>query len=313
LSPNTISARDNLLASYVGLGRFDEAEQVAREMERINPDSLSTHFPRYLFAFMRGDQATMDREVAWAKGKPEEADVTTTLASVAMYYGKLKEAEQLEQRAQEMFKAQGRKENSAQSSMALSIDLVYLQKCPEAKTAAKSALSMLRGQMMMGNAALVFAACDDAGHAQSLLDEMLKLYPKNTILASIVAPMVRAQIERSRGNLDQAVQLLESIRSYDGGIVTGVMCNYMRGQLYLQQRRGNEAAAEFKAITERRGMDHFSPGHALAHLGLARAAVLNGNTAEARKSYQDFFAMWKDADPDLPVLAQAKKEYEQLK
>ena len=167
--------------------------------------------------------------------------------------------------------------------------------------------------MTIGTAAFVFAACDDTGQAQSLLDELLKISPKNMILASIVAPLVRAQIERSRGNLDQAIQLLESIRTYDGGIVTGIQSNYMRGQLYLHQRRGTEAAAEFKTILDRRGMDHFSPGHALAHLGLARAAALNGDTAGARKSYQDFFAMWKDADSDLPVLAQAKKEYEQLK
>ena len=313
LNPNAISARDNLLASYVGLGRFDEAEQVAREMERINPDSLSTHFPKYLFAFMRGDQAAMDREVAWSKGKPEEADVTATLASVAMYSGKLKEAEQLQRRTQEMFKAQGRKENSAQALLELATAYVYLEKCSEAKNAAKAGLAVSRGQMIVGNASLVFAACDDQNQAQSLLDEQLKLYPKNTIVQSIAAPMVRAQIERHRGNIDQAVQLLESIRSYDFGIVTGVMSSYMRGQLYLQQRRGNEAAAEFKAILSRRGMDHFSPAHALAHLGLARAAVLNGDTAAARKSYQDFLAMWKDADSDLPVLAQAQKEYEQLK
>jgi hypothetical protein len=81
----------------------------------------------------------------------------------------------------------------------------------------------------------------------------------------------------------------------------------------LQQRRGNEAAAEFKSIIEHRGIDHFSPGHPLAHLGLARAAAIKGDTAGARKSYQDFFALWKDADADLPVLVQARKEYEQLK
>jgi hypothetical protein len=97
------------------------------------------------------------------------------------------------------------------------------------------------------------------------------------------------------------------------GIVTGVSSNYIRGQLYLQQRRGNEAAAEFKAIVDRRGVDNFSPAHVLAHLGLGRAAAINGDTAAARKAYQDFFALWKDADPDLPVLVQAKKEYEPLK
>jgi serine/threonine protein kinase/tetratricopeptide (TPR) repeat protein len=313
LSPNTISARENLFRSFIGLGRFDEAEQVAREMERINPDSLNAQYPKYFFAFLRGDQAGMDRGLAWAKGKPEEAEVTATLASVAMFYGKRKEAEQFAARSQEMFKAQGRKENIAQGFVGLAVDSVYLQRCSEAKSAAKSALAVSRGQMIIGNAAFVFAACDDAGQAQSLLDELIKVQPRNLVVGSIIAPVVRAQIERSRGNIDQAIQLLESIRGYDGSIPTGVLCNYLRGQLYLQQRRGNEAAAEFKSIIEHRGIDHFSPGHPLAHLGLARAAAINGDTAGARKSYQDFFALWKDADADLPVLVQARKEYEQLK
>jgi serine/threonine protein kinase/tetratricopeptide (TPR) repeat protein len=313
LSPNTISAHLNLLGSFVALGRFQEAEQVAQQMERINPDSLVANFPKYFFAFMRNDQAGMDRAVAWAKGKPEEADVTATRATVSLSTGKLREADQLTHRANEMFKTQGRKENIAQGFLGLAINLVYLQKCSEAKDAAKSALSVSRGQMIIANAALVYAACDDAGQAQSLLDELIKSQPKNMVVNSIIAPMVRAQIERSRGNVDQAIQLLESIRSYDGGIPTGIASNYMRGQLYLQQRRGNEAAAEFKTILERRGIDHFSPGHALAHLGLGRAAAINGDTAGARKSYQDFFGLWKDADSDLPVLVQARKEYEQLK
>lgn len=124
--------------------------------------------------------------------------------------------------------------------------------------------------------------------------------------------MGRAGIEKGRGNISEAIQLLESIRSYDHGRVTGLGANYMRGNLYLEQRMGNEAAAEFKKIIDSPGVDPFSPAHALSHLGLARAAVLNGDTAGARKSYQDFFALWKDADQDLPVLVEAKKEYENL-
>jgi eukaryotic-like serine/threonine-protein kinase len=125
--------------------------------------------------------------------------------------------------------------------------------------------------------------------------------------------MFRAVIEKDRGNVDEAIQLLEQLRSYDLGLVTGLGITYMRGYLYLHQRRGNEAIAEFKKIIDNPGIDPFSPAHPLAHLGVARAAAVNGDTAGARKTYQDFFALWKDADPDLPVLVQARKEYEQLK
>ncbi|HKS09338.1 MAG TPA: protein kinase [Pyrinomonadaceae bacterium] len=313
LSPNNISARENLLQSFMGLGRVDEAEQTAKEIERINPDALSPHFSRFVFAFMRGDQAGMDREVEWAKGKPDEAEITSAVAATATYYGKLKQAEEFEQRALEMVKAQGRKEGSAQALMSRATNLVFLEKCSEAKNNAKAALAAVRGQMIIANAAIVYASCDDQSEAQSLLEEMHKLYPENTVVESIITPMVRAEMERSRGNIDQALQLLESIRSYDFGIVTGVNNNYMRGNLYLKQRRGNEAAAEFKKIIDRPSLDTFSPAHPLSRLGLARALALNGDVAGARTSYQDFFALWKDADPDLPVLVEAKKEYEQLR
>lgn len=125
--------------------------------------------------------------------------------------------------------------------------------------------------------------------------------------------MLRSAIEKNRGNTAEAIRLLESVRSYDFGRITGLGATYMRGHLYLEQRMGNEAAAEFKKIIDRSGIDPLSPAHPLSHLGLARAEVRKGDTAAARKSYQDFFAVWKDADQDLPVLVQAKKEYEQLK
>jgi tetratricopeptide (TPR) repeat protein len=194
LSPNTASARENLVSSFVALARFDEAEQAARELQRINPDSPGVHFSNYFFAFFRRDQAAMDREVQWARGKPEEAQLISYLAITAMYF--------------------------------------------------------------------------------------------------------------SYWNLCEAMRVVQ---------LPVLGPNYLRGYCYLQQRRGNEAIAEFKKIIDNPGIDPFSPARPLAHLGLARAAVVNGDTAGARKAYQDFFALWKDADQDLPVLVQARKEYEQLK
>jgi len=128
-----------------------------------------------------------------------------------------------------------------------------------------------------------------------------------------VTPIVTAITEQRKGNVSQAIQLLESVRSYQFGIVLGSSTALLRGNLYLQQRMGKEAAAEFQSIIDHPGSDYLSPAHTLAHLGLARAAVINGDTAAARKSYQDFFALWKDADSDLPVLVQARKEYAELK
>jgi len=313
LGPNNISAYINLVGSYTGVNRLEEAEQSAKELDRINPDSLDTHFTKYLFAFLRRDQAAMDRELEWAKGKSEEAEVLGTRTATAMYFGKFKQAEELQKRSDDLLQARGDKENVAHGLMNLAINFALVGKCSEGKTQAKTALSLSRGQGIVVPAILLYSACDDLGQAQSLLEDLRKQYPKSTLVNSMFDPIVRAEQERSRGNLDQAVQLMESVRPYDFGLLVGITNNYMRGSLYLKQRRGNEAAAEFKKIIDNPGIDPFSPARPLAHLCLGRALAITGDTAGARKAYQDFFALWKDADPDLPVLVEAKKEYEQLK
>jgi serine/threonine protein kinase/tetratricopeptide (TPR) repeat protein len=313
LSPNNISGYDNLVDSFMGLSRFDEAEQADREAQKINPDSLTAHVKNYYFAFLRRDQAAMDREVNWSKGKPEEADFTALLSVKALYSGQVKQSEELRKRAIEMLKQQNRAENASSVLIGMANDLMYMGKCDQAKANAKAALDLLRGQMNLANGAAIYAACDDRDQAQKLLDEARAMYPKNTIINSIVPPIVTAGIEEHRGNVSEAIKLFESIRGYEGGMVLGVGTTFARGNLYLKQRMGNEAAAEFKKVIDQRGIDILSCTHILAHLGLGRALALNGDTAGARKAYQDFFALWKDADHDLPVLVEARKEYEALK
>ena len=313
LSPNNLNALDNLIASFVGLGRFDEAEKAARDAEKINPDALSTHANSYFFAYLRRDHAAMAREAEWAKGRPEEAEIKMLLSLTALSFGKVKQARELGRHAVEIAKQQNRAEAGTTALLALAVHLQQIGKCDEAKGNVKAALGLLRGQKSMANSAVIYASCDELDQAQSLLEDAREAYPKNTIINLIVTPIIASATERKRGNISQANQLLESLRSYDFGHVLGVSNVFARGNFYLQQRMGREAAAEFKSIIDRPGSDYLSPAHALSHLGMARAAVINGDTAAARKSYQDFFAVWKDADPDLPVLVEARKEYEALK
>ena len=313
LSPNNTSARDNVMASFISLGRIDEAEQATREIEKINADAMSVHFSRYVFAFMRRDQAGMDREIEWSKGKAEEAAFIGMRAADAAYFGKLKQAEGLAIRATEMLKAQQRQENGAKELLNLASYQAISGKCPDALANTKAALALYRGRDSLSGAAMIYGACNDVNQAEQLINSLRSTYPTDTIIQSLMTPMIQAEIELKRGNFAEATRLLEALRSYDRSMVIGQSSAYLRGNLYLQQRLGNQAAAEFKKIIDSPGIDPFSPAHALAHLCLARAAVLNSDTAAARKSYQDFFALWKDADPDLPVLVQAKKEYEQLK
>jgi tetratricopeptide (TPR) repeat protein/tRNA A-37 threonylcarbamoyl transferase component Bud32 len=313
LSPNNTSARTNVVANFISLGRFDEAEQAIADLRKINPDLAMVHGTSAFLGFIRGDQAAIDREIEWAKGKPEEPEFTTTRSAHAMYLGKLKESEQFAKQAVELYQQQNAQENAASVLLHLAADMAVVGKCSQAKDKVTAAMALTRGEIPFTAAALVYAVCDDASGAQTMMESARTAAPKSTILTAIMMPMVRAVIDRNRGNTAEAVQLLESIRNYDLGEATGLANNYARGQMYLELRRGNEAAAEFKKILDSRGIDAFSPLHALSYVGLARAAVLNGDTAGARKAYQDFFALWKDADADLPVVAQARKEYEQLK
>jgi hypothetical protein len=141
----------------------------------------------------------------------------------------------------------------------------------------------------------------------------MKTYPNDTFLQTVFAPLVRSQGERARGNPAEALKLSESLRRYDFGILVGLYSNYLRGLTYLDLKRGQEAGEEFQKIIDHRGVDAMSELRPLAHVGLARAATMSGDVAKARTSYQNFFALWKDADSDLPILIQARKEYEQLK
>jgi eukaryotic-like serine/threonine-protein kinase len=145
------------------------------------------------------------------------------------------------------------------------------------------------------------------------VNQLRGTYPTDTVISSLMAPLVQSEIEKRRGNLAEASRLSETLRSYDRGLVMGLTDNYVRGHVFLEQRKSDEAAAEFQKIIDSPAIDPFSPVHALAHLCLGRAAVLKGDTAAARKAYQDFFALWKDADQDLPVLVEARKEYDGLK
>ena len=155
------------------------------------------------------------------------------------------------------------------------------------------------------------AYCGDLGPAQALAEEYAKKFSRDTTVKAIWLPVIRATIELRRGNSAQAIQLLQSATAY--GWAGQFWPETIRGQAYLSQRAGAQAAAEFQKILDHRGWAINSPLYPLAYVGLARAAALTGDAATARTAYQDYFALMKDADADLPVLQQAKQEYQALK
>ena len=313
LNPNASSARENLISCFFALGRLDEADQALEQLRSLYPDSPSVYFNSAILGFIRGDHSALNRGMEWAKGEPFEADFTGVLAAAATYSGQLKKAEELAKRSVDLYQTQNRKDNAAQGLIAIGAQQAIVGKCAEAKSNAAAGLAIHRGRISIANAAAVYAGCEDIVRAQALLDEVFKLYPTDTPTVKVFGPLIKAQISRVRGNHDEALQLLESIQRYDLGLLSTLSNNNLRGKVYLDQRRGSEAAAEFQKIIDHRGVDPFSLLHPLAHLGLARASAISGDVAKSRIEYQNFFAEWKDADADLPILVQARKEYEELK
>jgi len=172
------------------------------------------------------------------------------------------------------------------------------------------AFGILRSRAAVASAANAFSLCGDSGSAQPLMDEYSKRFPKNTFWNAVSAPLYRAQIALHSANAVQAIELLESAHRFESSGNFGPQ--YVRGQAYLKLNKGAEAAAEFQKILSHRGWSVRGVLYPLAYVGLARGAVLQGDTAKARKAYRDFFALWKGADPDNPILIEAKKEYEKL-
>jgi predicted Zn-dependent protease len=166
--------------------------------------------------------------------------------------------------------------------------------------------------------ALAYALAGDAAHAHSLADDLAKRFPQDTVVQAVWLPTIRAQIETGQKNTPRSIEILQASAPYELGMIGGNAPNcclyavYVRAQIYLNAHQGQLAAAEFQKILDHRGLLWNCATGALAHLGLARAYAVQGDTAKARAAYQDFFALWKDADSDIPILIAAKAEYAKL-
>jgi predicted Zn-dependent protease len=164
---------------------------------------------------------------------------------------------------------------------------------------------------------MVFLAqTGDSARSQKMAEELVRQRPTDTLLNNVWVPIAQASADLQHNQPEQAVAHLEVARPYEFGSEPGsahYSVNYLRAEAYLRQKDGAKAAAEYQKILDHRGTAPLDVSYNLSHLGLGRAQALQGNTAAAKSAYQDFFAAWKDADPDLPILKQAKAEYEKLK
>src|SRR3989449_2409439 len=180
------------------------------------------------------------------------------------------------------------------------------------RATAQEALAMDRSRATAFFAGLALAMAGDTRQVAAIVDELSKRFPTDTFVSNIWVPTIRGEIEINRGNPGKAIELLQMTFSYEAGFASRLVPNYVRGQAYLKARQGKEAAAEFQKILDHRGVCQTAPACALSHLQLGRTRALSGDAAAARTAYQGFFAIWKDADPNIPILKEAKAEYTKL-
>ncbi|MEE9184857.1 MAG: bacterial transcriptional activator domain-containing protein [Acidimicrobiia bacterium] len=274
---------------------------------------MGTHIDLFTIAFVQGDAAAMQRHVDWAKGKGlGEAVMLGTQASTAAFSGQLQRFRELNRQALDLLQHQNLKEIAANFEAGQAWTEAGVGNYRRARQRAQAALAVSDGMFVKIAAAYALALSGDLERAQSLAKEVGQRSSTDTIINAVVLPMIGGAIELQRGHPGQAIELLQAVTPYELSD-PGFAAIFIRGQAYLRAGSGSEAAAEFQKILDHRGVGPTDLLYPLAHCGLARAHALAGDTAGARRAYQDFLALWKDADPDIPILLEAKAEYAKLR
>jgi predicted Zn-dependent protease len=267
----------------------------------------------YSIAFAGHDAGEMHRLVDSAPSKPGLEDALLSLQSdTEAYYGRLQKSRELTTRAQQVAHRNGDDETAAGYLANAALREIETGNRSKTRQDVAEALALTSGRNVQTLAALALTRAGDTTRARAIAGELSKRFPLDTIINSFWVPTVRAAIELNRRDAARALQLLEATSDYELAPETYVSSIYLRGEAYLKTGQGPPAAAEFQKILDNPGVvDNFVFG-ALAHLGLARAYAVSKDTGKARAAYQDFFALWKDADPDIPILKQAKAEFAKL-
>ena len=316
IDPHQPFAYRNLAEAYLALNRIDEAKAIANQAINSGVGSLGVHSVLFSIAFVQNDEAGMNAQVTWVRGKPSESALLSQNAQANTSHGKLTNARTLWEQASQLARKANYLERTGQFRASEALNEAELGNCREARSLASAAVAINKSRSIVPLAALAVAWCNDAQAAEGFVRDFNTRFPDNTLLNALDLPVVHAAVQIRMGNASRAVQLLEPARPYQWGAlpesITPIEAAYFRGQAYLSLGDGKSAAAEFKSVVDRPTLFPAQPIHTLAHLGVARAYTLTGEPDKARKAYQDFFVFWKDADQDIPILKEAKAEYARL-
>ena len=319
LDPNSMSHYSNLGMSYLRVDRLEEAKVTFDQALAHNLDGGRLRQNIYFLAFLHGDDSRMRQQVSWAAGKRGEEDLLlSTESDTEAYYGRLDKARDFSRQAVESAVRSDSKEIAALWKASAALREAELGETSSARQGAKAALGLSSGRDVKTMAALTLARIGDASQAKALADELRMDYPNNSLIKLYWLPTINAAIQLEANNPPTALMELETAAPYELGVPrpmgTGTLYPaYLRGQAYLLAKNGSAAVAEFEKLLNHRGIVlNFVIG-ALARLQLGRAYAMSSDSAKAKIAYQDFLTLWKDADPDIPILMQAKAEYAKLR
>jgi tetratricopeptide (TPR) repeat protein len=315
----TLFGYSNIAGTYVNLEKQEDGKKLIEQAQANKLDGLVFRYTLYGLAFLRGDNAEMERQLAWAAGRPGEEDqLLSAQSDTEAYYGRLTRARDFTRRAVDSAVRSDSKETAALWQVNGALREAEFGNAAQARQGVAAALALAPGRDVRVLSAMTLARVGDSARAKALADELEKTNPLNTVLKVYWLPTIRAAVELNAGNPSQTLVSLEAAAPYDLGspppTSTGTLYPpYLRGQAQLAAHSGLAAVAEFQKLLDHPGIViNFSLG-ALAHLGMARGYAMAGDTAKARTKYQDFFNLWKDADPDIPILKEARTEFQKLK
>jgi serine/threonine protein kinase/tetratricopeptide (TPR) repeat protein len=328
-APDQLSFYANLANYTLALQRFDETRKIIHEAQARKMDDFTVHNALYALAFLGADSPAMAEQQQWFAGKPEENDGLSLASDTEAYAGHLGKARELTKRAVESaVRADSKETGAIWQAIAAQREAAYGNPAEARQSAAEALKLAPASQGVESEAALAFAVAGDTARAESLAQDLGKRFPLDTQMQSLWLPAIQAQLALDGKNPVSAQNTLQAASPIELGeisFVANISClypTYVRGEAYLAAGQGNAAAAEFQKILDHSGIVWNCWTGALAHLGVARANALQARTSHgadadaarvrALAAYKNFLFLWKDADPDIPILKQAKAEYAKL-